>query len=100
MSHAGKSKDLAEIASAISKGEMTIDQVMEEAPATYVMYGKGLDALAVAMMADRDPSIAPEVLWYYGGTGTGRPLRPSMRTRLEPSKCSMKTDQIRILGAV
>ena len=37
MSHAGKSKDLAEIASAISKGEMTIDQVMEEAPATYVM---------------------------------------------------------------
>ena len=72
MSHAGKSKDLAEIASAISKGEMTIDQVMEEAPATYVMYGKGLDALAVASMADRDPSTAPEVFWYYGGTGTGK----------------------------
>ena len=26
----------------------------------------------IAMMADRDPSTAPEVLWYYGGTGTGK----------------------------
>ena len=48
---------MAEIATAISKGEMTIDQVMEEAPATYVMYGKGLEALAVASMSDRDRRI-------------------------------------------
>ena len=72
MSVAGKSRELTEIADAISKGEMTIDQVMNEAPATYVMYGKGLEALAVNTMADRDRDVAPEVLWYHGGTGTGK----------------------------
>jgi len=72
MSVAGKSRDLAEIAMAISKGEMTIDQVMDEAPATYVMFGKGLETLAVAKMPDRDRDVKPDVYWYYGETGTGK----------------------------
>jgi hypothetical protein len=69
---AGRPRDLAEIASAISKGQMNMQQVMESAPDVYAMYHKGLESLAVQMFPDRDPSVAPEVLWYYGGIGTGK----------------------------
>ena len=65
-------RDLSGLAEAIQRGDMTIKQLMEESPETYVLHCKGLEALAVESMPDRDASEAPEVLWYYGATGTGK----------------------------
>jgi hypothetical protein len=72
MSRQGQSRHLADVATAVSKGEMTMTEVMETAPDVYVMHHRGLENLAVQMMPDRDRDQAPEVYWYYGGTGTGK----------------------------
>lgn len=65
-------RDLSGLAEAIQRGDMTMKELMDESPVTYVQHYKGLEALAVESMPDRDASEAPEVLWYYGATGTGK----------------------------
>lgn len=56
-------RDLSGLAEAIQRGDMTMKELMEESPVTYVQHYKGLEALAVESMPDRDASEPPEVLW-------------------------------------
>lgn len=65
----GKRSDLEDIAKLVSEGA-GIKRIAEEHPGSFIRYHRGIERLRGLFTKPR--SEAPDVLWFYGATGTGK----------------------------
>jgi len=68
----GKRTDLEEIATAIMKGETTVEKVLETQPTIYHNYGRTLNALEDLKQRKLYRKETTTCIWYHGPTGTGK----------------------------
>lgn len=66
----GKRNDLEEMAKKILTKEITVAQFAQEDPVSYLRYNKGLSLLETMTFKHR--TVPPQVLWYWGLSGTGK----------------------------
>ena len=76
----GKRTDLQKVAEMILLGASTAE-VIEESPASFIRYQRGIAALRSETKKHRDREVEPHVEWLYGPTGVGK-----TRTAVESSQ--------------
>tara|TARA_B100000780_G_scaffold269992_1_gene229343 strand:- start:43 stop:1062 length:1020 start_codon:yes stop_codon:yes gene_type:complete len=69
MPQPGKRTDLDDVASLVKAG-VSLCEIAEENPATFVKYTKGLQVLSAMFVPSRN--FKTEVIWLHGPTGTGK----------------------------
>lgn len=70
-SHQGRRTDLDMLGEAVIDGA-TDYEITDDAPGMFVRYHKGIQALRLARMIDRDPDVPPTVIWRWGMAGAGK----------------------------
>lgn len=69
----GKKTSLLAAAEGIQSGELKLADIRRDDPALWVLRHRGLESLARGLHnKPRDPNVAPIVLWFHGGTGSGK----------------------------
>jgi len=71
LSHQGKRTDLTNVVEDIQAGA-TMLTVARQYPEQFVKYNRGLHNLRATLLPPRSLDTAPEVMWLYGPTGTGK----------------------------
>jgi len=69
ISKQGERTDLERVADMVQE-KKTIREIAEAEPVTFIKYHRGIQALRTALMKPRTE--APNVVWLYGATGTGK----------------------------
>lgn len=71
----GQRTDLEEMCEDIRDGKTTVSQILESDPYMYHQYGRTLEKTEDEVNLTKHRTEAPECIWYYGATGTGKSYR-------------------------
>lgn len=68
----GERTDLKETAQKVKDGELTVDEILDEDPMTYHVYGRTLEKIQDKRLRQCVRTWVTKGEWYYGATGTGK----------------------------